>query len=322
MLDHTLPNFVFIRGVIFVLRAVTPVCIFNASFSIAEPPRTGFRRFLLAWSIIETLFWVGVFIPRKRALQAAAQHPPTLNKEERKELFWKCWDKIPHPEYFLSRWFLGAQPSEVRRDNVREFYEWALMNRGGETQDDKAKRMQEHPEECREEEEELDSYVDAIETLLGRKLEPGLGSAKCMRLTVDSVNMSHRPVLWYMIVMLVDTFTSARLRYGGFSLYRTHHRSALAVFPRICSPVRSPPRPTSATGTDHTPPRLAYLYYSFTASESACTRTSASSTRSTSSTPKQRMMERSASWLWSLCPSASASQAPYSTAITSPAKST
>jgi pimeloyl-ACP methyl ester carboxylesterase len=252
MLDHTLPNFVFIRGVIFALRAVTPVCIFNASFSIAEPPRTGFRRFLLAWSIIETLFWVGVFIPRKRALQAAAQHPPTLNKEERKELFWKCWDKIPHPEYFLSRWFLSAQPSEVRRDNVREFYEWALMNRGAETQDDKARRMQEQPEECREEEEELDSYVDAIETLLGRKLEPGLGSAKSMRLTVDSVNMSHRPVLWYMTVMLVDTFTSARLRYSGFSLYRTHLRSALAVFP---------PRPASLfTRQISSAPDLSYWY--------------------------------------------------------------
>jgi pimeloyl-ACP methyl ester carboxylesterase len=231
MLDHTIANYVFIRGVIFALRAVTPASIFIVSFSIAEPPHTGFRRFLLAWSLIETVFWVGVFIPRKRALQSAANHPPALNKEERKELFWKCWDKVPHPEYFVSRWFLGARPSDVQRDNVREFYEWALMNRGKETQDDKVKRMQERPEECREEEEELDSYVDGIETLLGSPLAPGRGNVQSMRLTVDAVNMTHRPVLWYMIVLLVDNFTAARMRYNGYSLYRTHLRSALGMFP-------------------------------------------------------------------------------------------
>lgn len=252
MLDHTIANYVFIRGVIFALQAVIPICIFIVSFSIAEPPQTPFRRFLLVWALIETLFWVGVFIPRKRALQAAAQHPPPLSKEERKELFWKCWDKVPHPEYFVSRWFLGAKPSEVRRDNVREFYEWALMNRGGETDEDKSRRMQEHPEECREEEEELDSFVDGIETLLGRKLEPGKGSAKCMRLTVDAVNMSHRPVIWYVIVMLVDTFTAAHLSYVGFTLYRTHLRSALSIFP---------PRPVSLfTHQISSAPDLSYWY--------------------------------------------------------------
>jgi pimeloyl-ACP methyl ester carboxylesterase len=236
MLDHTIPKYLFIRGVIFALRAVTPICVFIVSFSIAEPPKTAFRRFLLTWALIETPFWVGVFIPRKRALQAPAQHPPPLNKEERKELFWKCWDKIPHPEYFLSRWFLGAPPGEIRRDNVREFYEWALMNRGTETVEDRIRRTQEHPEECVEEAEELDTYVDGIETLLGRKIEPGRGSAQCMRLTVDAVTMSHRPVLWYVIVMLVDSFTAAHMRYSGFSLFRTHLRSVFSVFP---------PRPAS-----------------------------------------------------------------------------
>jgi pimeloyl-ACP methyl ester carboxylesterase len=236
MIDHTIPKYIFIRAATLALRAVTPISIFIASFSIAEAPRTPFRRFLLVWSGIETLFWVGVYIPRKRALQAAAHHPPALDKEDRKELFWKCWDKIPHPEYYISRWFLGAKPGEVRRDNVREFYEWALMNRGEETEEMKNKRIQERPEECREEEEELDSYVDGIETLLGRKLAPGRGNVQSMRLTVDAVKMSHRPVLWYVIVMFVDSFTAAYLRYTGFSLYRTRLRTAFSMFPpRVAS---------------------------------------------------------------------------------------
>lgn len=252
MLDHTIANYLFIRGVILAFQAVTPVCIFIASFSIAEPPRTPFRRFLLVWALIEIIFWVGVYIPRKRALQAEALHPPPLNKEERKELFWKCWDKIPHPEYFLSRWFLGANPSEIKRGNVREFYEWALLNRGQESENDKIKRRQEHAEECGEEDEELESFVDGIETLLGRTLEPGHGSAKSMRLTVDEVNMSHRPVLWYVIVMIVDTYTAVRLRYSGFFLYRQHLRSAFSVFP---------PRPANlATRYISPAPDLSYWY--------------------------------------------------------------
>jgi len=231
MIDHTIPKYILMRAIIFGFKAVTPLAVFIVSFSIAEPPRTPIRRFLLTWSILEVVFWVGVFIPRKRALQASAQHPPPLDKEERKELFWKCWAKIPHPEYFLSRWFLGARSSEIKRDNVREFYEWALLNRADETEAEKAKRKQEHSEEFREEDAELESYVDGIETLLGRTVEPGRGTAKSLRLTVDEVNMSHRPLFWYVVVMLVDSITAASLRYSGFTLYRTHWRSALSIFP-------------------------------------------------------------------------------------------
>jgi pimeloyl-ACP methyl ester carboxylesterase len=126
------------------------------------------------------------------------------------------------------------------------------LNRGDESEDDRMRRKRENPEEFREEDEELESYVDAIETLLGRKLEPGKGSAKSMRLTVDAVNMSHRPVLWYAIVMLVDTFTAACLRYSGFFLYRTHLRSALSIFP---------PRPASLfTQCISSAPDLSYWY--------------------------------------------------------------
>lgn len=231
MLDHSIPKYIFIRACIFGLRAVTPLSIFYCSFSIAEPPHNAFRRFLLTWSITETAFWLCAYIPRKRALQAPAQHPPALNKEERKEIFWRCWDKVPHPEYYLSRWFLGAKPGDIKRDNVREFFEWAFMSRADEKEEARAKRRQEHPEEVAEEDEELNTYVDGIETLLGRKLEPGRGKAKSLRLTVDAVNMSHRPVIWYVIVMLVDCCTAAYLRYIGFTLYRTQLRSALSIFP-------------------------------------------------------------------------------------------
>ncbi|KAL6709900.1 hypothetical protein ACN47E_000685 [Coniothyrium glycines] len=236
MLDNTLPKNVGIQVAILGLRAITPFSIFWVSFSIAEHPHTPFRRFLLAWGLIETAFWLLVYIPRKRALQAAATHPAPLDRDDRKALFWKCWDKIPHPEYYISRWFLGARIGDVRRQNVREFFAWALLNRRTETEEERQKRRQDSPDETKAEEEELDEYADGVQTLLGRRLEPGWGSAKSLRLTIDEVKMSHRPFLWYMIVMLVDTLTAAYLRYSGFALHRTHLRQSLAIFP---------PRPAS-----------------------------------------------------------------------------
>ncbi|KAF1850070.1 uncharacterized protein K460DRAFT_270142 [Cucurbitaria berberidis CBS 394.84] len=252
MLENTLPRYLLIRGIILAFRAITPLSIFCVSFSIAEPPHTALGRFLLAWSILETAFWLLVYLPRKRLLQASAQHPPLLDQEERKALFWKGWEHIPNPEYYISRWFLGARLGEVRRQNVREFFAWGLMNRGTESDAERNKRVQEHPEESQAQEEELDEYADGIQTLLGRRLEPGWGSAKSLRLTIDQVNMSHRPFLWYMVVMLVDTFTAACLRYHGFILFRTHLRSSLAMFP---------PRPaTLFTHHISSAPDISYWY--------------------------------------------------------------
>lgn len=202
MIGTSLPEYVFIRTSILGLRAITPFSIFYCSISIADPPRSPFRKLLLAWAIVETAFFVLVYFPRKRALQAAANHPPPLSRDERKELFWRCWDKIPNPEYYLSKWFLGAKTQDIRRENVKDFYRWALLNQGarvGGLKDDEV-------EAFAEEEEELEGYAEGIETLLGRKLEPGRGTAKCLRLTIDEVKISHRPFLWYMVRLFVLPF--------------------------------------------------------------------------------------------------------------------
>lgn len=199
MIGTSIPQYIFIRVCIVALRLVTPLSVFYVSYSLAEHPTSAGGRFLLTWSFIETAFWLLFYIPRRRALQAPAAHPPLLDREDRKALFWKCWENVPHPEYYLSRWFLGARPGEVRRDNVREFYEWALLCRGAETEEELVRRAQEDPDAKIAEEEELNEYVDGVETLLGRPLLPGRGPAKCLRLTIDEVNMRHRPLVWYIV---------------------------------------------------------------------------------------------------------------------------
>ncbi|KAG9499675.1 hypothetical protein J7337_008134 [Fusarium musae] len=46
--------------------------------------------------------------------------------------------------------------------------------------------------------DELEEYIEKLEELLGKKLEPGRGDAKCLRMTLDKVEMLHRSLTWYM----------------------------------------------------------------------------------------------------------------------------
>lgn len=47
--------------------------------------------------------------------------------------------------------------------------------------------------------EELQEYTGEMEGLLGRKLEDGRGNAKCLRLTLEQVDMLHRSLIWYLV---------------------------------------------------------------------------------------------------------------------------
>lgn len=73
---------------------------------------------------------------------------------------------------------------DIKRENVKEFLLWAFFNRGGPPGDD---------------DEELDEYVDATEKLLGKPIEEGRGTAECLRLTLDRVDMLHRSLVWYCV---------------------------------------------------------------------------------------------------------------------------
>jgi hypothetical protein len=49
-------------------------------------------------------------------------------------------------------------------------------------------------------EDEINAYVEDMESILGRKLESGFNDkAGCMRLTFDPVVSLHRPLLWYLV---------------------------------------------------------------------------------------------------------------------------
>jgi hypothetical protein len=138
-------------------------------------------------AIAESLFFLCVYMPYRYYLQREAVHPPAPSREERRELFRLCNENINDPEAYLQKWFLGADLADIKRENLKEFLLWAFFNRGGPPGDDN---------------EELEEYVFATEKLLGRPLGEGRGKAKCLRLTLDKVDMLHRSLVWYIVGFL------------------------------------------------------------------------------------------------------------------------
>jgi hypothetical protein len=180
-------DLIFIRTCIIALHSIAPLSIL---YCLIVVPLYGVHTSKsLVWftleliALAETIFFFAT-LPYQVYLQREALHPPTLPKSERRELFELCNQNIPDPEAYLQTWFLGSQPDEIRRENVREFFLWAFFGRAGPAGED---------------DEEVEEYVEETEKLLGRRLEPGRGNAQCLRLTLDPVDLLHRSLIWYWV---------------------------------------------------------------------------------------------------------------------------
>ncbi|OCK76942.1 hypothetical protein K432DRAFT_445684 [Lepidopterella palustris CBS 459.81] len=216
MIGTSTPEYVFIRACIAGLRAITPLSILYFGFCVFYHPRSLLTSPLAAYAAIETAFYLVVYLPRTHYLQTPAQHPAAPGRERRQLLFRQCCSTITNPEGYLRKWFLGSESAEIKRENVKEFFRWAFLN---SVEFDSA------------DDEELEEYVRDIEDLLGRKIEPGRGRAKCLRLTIDKADMMQRSFSWYMCVGFVDTLSAIHMKFRGFSFYRIPLSRFFTVFP-------------------------------------------------------------------------------------------
>ncbi|POS68920.1 hypothetical protein DHEL01_v212686 [Diaporthe helianthi] len=173
---------------------------------------------------IESIFALFIWRPYTKRLEEPARHPPLSSAAERRALFERCMTTVPSFETYFRMWFLGAELSDIRRENIREFLLWAFFD--VESRSD----MQKHT--SRDDDEygaEVDQYIARIENLWGRPFASGRGSAKCLRLTIDSIETKYRTVWWYAIVALLDIITHVVLLLNGFEYYaQSRDRS---VFP-------------------------------------------------------------------------------------------
>lgn len=200
MIGTSRAEYVFIRLCIVLLHCLAPLCILYCIFVVAC---YGFKATLYRFPLVveaiaaaETVFYLLVYLPYRRYLQRDAMHPPAPSREERRDLFNLCHDNVSDPEGYFTKWFEGSDISEIKRDNLKEFFLWAFFNRGGPPGDD---------------DEELEEYISAAEKLLGIQLEPGRGTARALRLTLDRVDMLHRSLTWYSVRSLA-LFPSTRTK--------------------------------------------------------------------------------------------------------------
>lgn len=240
MINNTPAAYVFIRGCVIFLHYLTPTCIAYVLTSVAFYG-FGALRYPVPIAIevlaaLETLFYLCVFLPYKQFFQYEARHPPTLPREERRKLFEKCNAEISDPGRYISKWFLGADPEKVKRENVVEFILWAFFNRGGPAGED---------------EDEVEEYIQIHEKSMGRKFERGRGDVKSLRLTLDSIEMLHRSLVWYFCVGFVDFLTYVNLSFQGFR----HHRAPLTTLAALF-----PPRPIALTTPYVSPVKTSYWH--------------------------------------------------------------
>lgn len=242
MIGDSLLELVFIRLCIYFLHYIAPFSIlYSIVFLLLKPEVYSIPWVLGFGSLAETLFYLLVYLPRRYSLQRAAVHPTTLCRDARRDLFQLCHETVPDPQQYLSKWFKHALMSQIKRENLKEFFCWAFLNR---------------EQHGAEDDEELEEYVDRMEGLLGRSLAPGRGSATCLRLTVDSVDMLHRSLTWYFCVSVVDTITCFRLLTHSFHFHRLQTSRFFTVFPfrplTIFSPYRTPARTLTYWHRPHT----------------------------------------------------------------------
>ncbi|KAF5562045.1 ribose-phosphate pyrophosphokinase [Fusarium napiforme] len=191
--------------------------------------------------------------PEYRGLSHLITSSPTISDSEvpqsmadRQRLFQQCHDNIPDAGQYLRKWFRDAPDHEIKRENVKEFFRWGFLN----LEDSDSAY-----------DDELEEYIEQLEERLGRKLEPGRGDAKCLRMTLDKVEMLHRSLTWYLLsaiqcIFVVDTIASAYMLYHSFSFHRTSISQFCTTFPlrplSLLTPYKSPAKRLTYWHRPHT----------------------------------------------------------------------
>lgn len=243
MLKDTWPQYIFIRTVILFLQWLGPVCLawttWNTYTTYPEwPIRSATSGYLAA----ESAFYL-FFLYYRLHLQRSATHPRARTEDERRNFFAKVRSEIHDPVKFLQGWFRGADITDIGREELRRFLDWAFW-------DGKAKLG-----EAGQDEAELMEYYHKVEKMMPQPFAEGTGKAKSLRLTLDPIEMECRTLGWYGLMMLADTATHVSMVRNGLRYYKTKPTS-LGVFP---------PRPLAAVATRTSPARnLSYWYRAHT----------------------------------------------------------
>ncbi|KAF8176980.1 hypothetical protein BJ912DRAFT_691780 [Pholiota molesta] len=242
MIGNSPLDYIGIRIGIGALRAIAPASIGYLVCCAVWP-----KCFLLPVAVVaaaEAVFYLFVYLPRTARLQST--QAPSLTFEQRQLVFQRCMaaeKSLPSTDLLYPRgWFI---PKNIppRRDDVIDWLLWALFSSSKEEIDLDDYR------------EELEGYLREIEKYHDQPLAPGRSQKdqlQSMRITLDPVVMLHRPLIWYMIVALVDSYTSISLACLGFKHYTPVEGNWRRTFP---------PRPILYLLSNSAPPGVVTPYW-------------------------------------------------------------
>ncbi|EJD43962.1 hypothetical protein AURDEDRAFT_88482 [Auricularia subglabra TFB-10046 SS5] len=210
MIGTSAAEYVFIRVCIAALRLVAPLGFAYLAY-YAYDDRHDLPLWTTLWPAVECLFYLIIYLPWSSRLQQAAVHPSLRPRNEREQLFNTCHSHIPDIRAYIAGWYRGSASDELYRENIEDWLLWAVF---GADRDELATHDDWN--------EEIDGYIKRIEELVGHPFPDGRNPrVRSIRLTLDEVDMRHRPLIWYLIVGLVDLVTCVHLRTMGFTHFAT-----------------------------------------------------------------------------------------------------
>ncbi|PVH90175.1 hypothetical protein DM02DRAFT_722590 [Periconia macrospinosa] len=214
-------EYVLIEAVVYVFGYLGLLCLtyFSVALAIGGVPWVShpFSIAIETIGAIEILFYLFWYLPYVNYLRK--QRPrfsSPLHREQRRDFLQKSLAACSDVELFVKGWMCGASLEDVRRENLKDWFLWALFDREGPPLDD---------------DEELEEYVRLVEEALGRNIGPGWGPADSVRLNFQHLDVSHRSLVYYCIIGFVDFTASIVLLLSGFSFYRQPRSMFLRTFP-------------------------------------------------------------------------------------------
>jgi len=161
---------------------------------------------LKTWLAIEMLFLF--YTAWRHHVMSSKLSQPQPYPMGHKRLFARILDfLVVHQvdfEEFISGWFLGAPFDQIRHGNVEEFFTWAFFA----TSPDKINAQ---------EELEVKGMISEMCGALHIEFPPGFTpDVPCMRLNLDEVHYSHRPLLYYLGIVALNQSVALLLRLVGF----------------------------------------------------------------------------------------------------------
>jgi len=188
-------------------------CWFQYDFWLGRGPFLGLfnpvwcwdygKAFGWAWSVAEMIFFLWFQYARRH--HEPPSKPPSMNDEERDQLFERCVDATDEPRDMLAGWF-RASFEELQYGNVLEWLAWAFY----------AARLEEL---SATQKARLDGYMERMEEKWHLQLPQGYNTvlaSTLMRPSLDPLRAQHRPLFVYGFLWFLRLMTEGNMHKSGF----------------------------------------------------------------------------------------------------------